>query len=125
MSAIVTLPEIYTLLRFLRIYPKYRGYRYMASSIHLVAQNEDLLFSVTKVLYPRVAEMYGTKWTTVEHDMRTVISQCWADGGKPALEEIAGREIAKRPVTVEFIDIAANYLVRRAQAAEPPCVLVP
>ena len=118
MTESVKSAEICILLRELHIYPKYRGYQYLAAAIRLVSQDESLLCSVTKTLYPMVAELYHTTWNCVEHDMRTAITVCWDQGGKSLLETISRRELLRRPTTVEFIDILANYLMRYSSSRE-------
>ena len=108
-----SLPETYDLLRDLVIPLRRKGYQQLAIAIHLVTQDEDLLRNVTKGLYPMVAELCHTTRFCVEHNIRTVITDCWEGGGKPYLEKIAKRELDKKPTAVQFIEIIAVHLMRR------------
>ena len=119
MTSNETPQAILALLRVLQISPKYHGHHYIAKSVQLVMENNELLLDVTKKLYPMVAEIYGTRWTNVEHDMRTVINKCWKEGDHSLLEDIAGRELTKKPRTVDFIDILANFLLHHGGVQSP------
>ena len=90
-----------------------KGFRQAVCAVALVVQNEDLLKRVTRELYPRVEQLCGAPRGTVERNLRTLISHCWADGGKNALEFMAKRELEKKPCPVQFIEIVAIHLVRK------------
>ena len=105
--------EVRDLLWDLSIYPRYKGCRYSAMSVYLAAKDENLLEKVTQTLYPAVAELYGTNWHCVEHDIRWVVTRCWNDGGRPLLEALARRELKTKPTALQFIEILANHFARR------------
>ena len=103
------------LLWKLGIRSTYKGYRQMAAALASVRENEDYLFSVTKILYPDVAKEFHTNPASIERNFRTVIDVCWEDGNRELLNEIAGYHLHARPTTKQFIDILASYM-RRSQA---------
>ena len=50
------------ILKRMGITPNYIGFHQILSAVTLVREQPDLLFSVTKNLYPTVAKEYGTSW---------------------------------------------------------------
>ena len=78
--------KIEYLIRSLGIGATYRGYRYLSYGIQLCLENEDYLLSVSKMLYPQIAEHYYTTSYSVERDLRTVIKVCWDRGNKKLLD---------------------------------------
>ena len=115
--ATVPMQDIYNALRQLGITAKYRGYRYLALAVSLALEEEDRLLSVTKNLYPKIAEACDTTWHCVERDLRTVIQNCWNSTDHTVLEMMAGRRLTERPSTVSFIEILVGYFSRGDEAA--------
>ena len=69
--------DIQKLVRSLGIGGNYQGYRYLLYALSLCLQNEDYLLSVSKLLYPEIAHTYQTSASSVERNLRTVVSVCW------------------------------------------------
>lgn len=102
--------EVQSLVRSLGIGATYRGYRYLVCAISLCLDDEDYLLGISKLLYPKIAENYQTSVSSVERDLRTVISVCWERGNKKLLEDISPYPLSSRPTTGEFLDITTGYL---------------
>ena len=57
--------------------PHLKGYHYLRYGISLVVDNMGIIGSVTKELYPKIAEKYNTTSSRVERDIRHAISLAW------------------------------------------------
>lgn len=105
--------DIHRALLAVRANTTLKGFDQAVCAVSLVIQDEDLLKRVTRELYPRVEKMCGASKGTVERNLRTLISHCWADGGKVPLELMAKRELEEKPKPVQFIEIVAIHLIRK------------
>lgn len=92
----------------------YIGFRHLNHAILVAMENEDNLLSVTKRIYPVVAEKFQTNATCVERNLRTVIKVCWDRGNRQFLDQIAGYKIPQKPSTGEFISMLAVYMKRHS-----------
>lgn len=88
------------LLHEYEIKPNIRGYRYLREAIKLACENEKILNSMTKQLYPVIAEKYETGWRSAERAMRYAIERAWFEN--PFM--------AHKPTTGEFIAMAVEDL---------------
>jgi len=103
--------EITRLIRALGIGATYRGYRYLILALTLCIENEDYLLGISKLLYPHIAKTYQTSVSSVERDLRTVITVCWERGNRKLLQEIAPYPLHDKPTTGEFLDILMNHFL--------------
>ena len=55
-----------------------KGYHYLREAIMMVVEEIDLLGSVTKILYPRIAERFDTTSSRVERAIRHAIEVAWS-----------------------------------------------
>ena len=92
----------------LGITPNYVGFRQTSSAVGLVQQEPELLFLVTKRVYPSVAKQFGTSWKAVERNIRSVISIAW-ERNPDLLREMAGYHLDAKPTASQFIAILAYY----------------
>lgn len=53
-----------------------KGYDYLAYAIHLVSQNKSYYSSITKNLYPKVAQDFNTTPSRVERAIRHSVCKC-------------------------------------------------
>ena len=60
-----------------------KGYQYLRSAILMAVQDMDILNSITKQLYPSIAEEYGTTSSRVERAIRHAIEVAWGRGSTP------------------------------------------
>lgn len=57
-----------------------KGYCYLRTAIIMTVENPDLIYAMTKELYPAVARHYGTTPQRVERAIRHAIELAWDDG---------------------------------------------
>ena len=72
--------EVTRLIHDMGIPANIRGYTYIREAILLVIAESTLLNSVTKELYPRVAEVFDTTAARVERAIRHAIEIAWTRG---------------------------------------------
>lgn len=53
------------------------GYKYLRDAIEKAVGEPDGDLSITKTIYPAVAEEYGTSATNVERNIRYIIAATW------------------------------------------------
>lgn len=90
-----------------------KGYGYIREAIQLVYNNPDLLSSITKALYPAIAEIFETKPTRVERAIRNSIEIAWGRGNHDAVSKLFGytsHHMKQKPTNSEFIAIVAEKL---------------
>ena len=95
------------ILNHLGITSNYIGFRQTLYAVSLVQQEPNLLFLVTKELYPAVAKEYGTTWKAVERNIRSVIAMAWARN-PDLLRSLAGYDMDEKPKAAQFIAILAD-----------------
>ena len=92
------------------------GSRYVIKAICMVVENEDLLRSITKELYPAVATLYGTTCARVERGIRHAIEVAWDRGDLDTLQGYFGYTVSiskGKPTNSEFIARCANVVRER------------
>ncbi|MBR5155046.1 MAG: sporulation transcription factor Spo0A [Clostridia bacterium] len=90
-----------------------KGYQYLRHAIMLVIENLDVINSITKTLYPTVAEDFHTTSSRVERAIRHAIEVAWDRGDTDVLNSIFGYTIATskgKPTNSEFIAMIADRL---------------
>lgn len=102
--------DIPHLVRTLGIGATYRGYRYLILALSLCLEDEEYLLGISKILYPQIAQTYCTSVSSVERDLRTVISVCWKKGNRKFLQNLSPCPLKTKPTTGEFLDILTNHL---------------
>ena len=90
-----------------------KGYQYLRTAILLTIRNNDIINSVTKVLYPSVAKRYQTTTSRVERAIRHAIEVAWDRGDIDTLNSYFGYTIQNsrgKPTNSEFIAMIADNL---------------
>ena len=90
-----------------------KGYQYLRHAIMLVIDNLDVINSITKTLYPTVAQAFRTTSSRVERAIRHAIEVAWDRGDTEVLNSIFGYTIATskgKPTNSEFIAMIADRL---------------
>lgn len=77
-----------------------KGYRYLREGIMLCLENKRMLDSVTKNLYPTIAECFGASPSGVERAIRHAIEIMWLNGNHNVLANHFGN---KKPTNSELI----------------------
>jgi len=90
-----------------------KGYKYLREAIAMVYKNMEILGSITKVLYPEIAQRYNTAPTRVERAIRHAIEVAWERGSTDAVLKYFGYTISQsraKPTNSEFIAMIADKL---------------
>lgn len=90
-----------------------RGYQYLRDAIIMATENASVIKSVTKVLYPTVAEHYDTTPSRVERAIRHAIETAWDRGDLDMLRKYFGYTVSGakgKPTNSEFIAMIADRL---------------
>ena len=90
-----------------------KGYQYLRYAILMTIDDNDIINSVTKVLYPAVAKKYQTTTSRVERAIRHAIEVAWDRGDVDTLNSYFGYTIQNsrgKPTNSEFIAMIADNL---------------
>lgn len=90
-----------------------KGYQYLRTAILMTISDNDIINSVTKVLYPSVAKKYSTTTSRVERAIRHAIEVAWDRGDIDTLNSYFGYTIQNnrgKPTNSEFIAMIADNL---------------
>lgn len=105
--------EITAILHEIGVPAHIKGYLYIREAITMVYHNLDLLGSITKILYPEIAQKYCTTASRVERAIRHAIEVAWIRGNVEAISEIFSYTISynkSKPTNSEFIAMIADRL---------------
>lgn len=112
--------EVTAFIQELGVPAHLKGYRYLRDAILLVIDQAELLGSITKGLYPRIARLYSSTPSRVERSIRHAIELTWTRGNQEALREIFGQSKLRdrgKPTNSEFIAMVADRLRRNCRAS--------
>lgn len=90
-----------------------KGYLYLREAIMMVYEDIELLGSITKILYPDIAEKYNTTASRVERAIRHAIEVAWNRGNIDSITDLFGYTInvsKAKPTNSEFIAMVADKL---------------
>ena len=90
-----------------------KGYQYLRTAILMTISDNDVINSVTKVLYPSVAKKYQTTTSRVERAIRHAIEVAWDRGDVDTLNSYFGYTIQNsrgKPTNSEFIAMIADNM---------------
>ena len=96
------------------IQPKLSGFEYLRLAIKLVMQNKNYLANITKMLYPEIAELSGTRTACVERSIRHAIEVSYNCNGLLGLNDIYGFVIyngKRKPTNGELIALIADKMI--------------
>ncbi len=97
-----------------------KGYHYLREAIILAVKDNDMINSVTKILYPTVAKRFQTTSSRVERAIRHAIEVAWDRGDIDVLNAYFGYTINNdrgKPTNSEFIAMIADKLKLRLKVA--------
>lgn len=89
------------------------GYAYLRTGLTLLLQEPVLGRSITRSLYPRIAQAHGTTPNSVERAIRHAIAQTFARCGSAPYRSALGRlasSVGDRPTNSEFLAQTAEKL---------------
>ncbi|MEG2700382.1 MAG: sporulation initiation factor Spo0A C-terminal domain-containing protein, partial [Hungatella sp.] len=90
-----------------------KGYQYLRDAITISVADQDMLTSVTKILYPNIAKDYQTTPSRVERAIRHAIEVAWSRGKMDTINEIFGYTVSNgkgKPTNSEFIALISDKI---------------
>ena len=90
-----------------------QGYHYLKEAIKLVMEEPECINSVTKVMYPKIAEKCDTTACRVERGIRHALETSFAKGKMIKLNGILGLEVlseGEKPTNSEFVALLADII---------------
>lgn len=91
-----------------------KGYQFLREAIKMTIDSPDIINSITKRLYPSIAERYQTSPSKVERAIRHAIEVAWNRGKIENINNIFGIKIYspnEKPTNGEFIALIADKLL--------------
>ncbi|MBR1659072.1 MAG: sporulation transcription factor Spo0A, partial [Oscillospiraceae bacterium] len=91
-----------------------KGYQYLREAIIITIRNMDAINAVTKVLYPSVAQKFGTTPSRVERAIRHAIEVAWDRGVLETLQKYFGYTVSNakgKPTYSVFIAMICDRLL--------------
>lgn len=99
-----------------------KGYHYLRAAILASLENPELLESVTKLLYPTVAQKFSTTSSRVERAIRHAIEIAWDRGDLDVLNSYFGYTVNTckgKPTNSEFIALVTDKLRLHQKTGNP------
>ena len=91
----------------------FKGYQYLRDSIIMAVYDMDILNSITKQLYPAIAEKFHTTSSRVERAIRHAIEVAWGRGKMDTIDALFGYTVHAgkgKPTNSEFIALIADKI---------------
>lgn len=91
-----------------------KGYQFLREAIKMTIETPEIINSITKKLYPGIAERYQTSASKVERAIRHAIEVAWNRGKIENINNIFGIKIYapnEKPTNGEFIALVADKLL--------------
>lgn len=96
-----------------------KGYQFLRVAVLMVVSDPQMIKSVTKVLYPGIAQAHDTTVSRVERAIRHAIEVAWDRGDMEVLNEYFGNTVHShrgKPTNSEFIAMLADHITMAQQA---------
>ena len=91
-----------------------KGYQFLREGIKLAVDNPAIINSITKSLYPTIAQRYETSASKVERAIRHAIEVAWNRGRIENINSLFGVKVyssSEKPTNGEFIALLADKLL--------------
>ena len=91
-----------------------KGYQFLREAIKLAIDDPDIINSITKKLYPEVAERFDTSPSKVERAIRHAIEVAWNRGKIENINSLFGVRVYshnEKPTNGEFIALVADKML--------------
>lgn len=105
--------EITKLIHTLGMPAHVLGYEYTREAILLALGNKEMLRSITKDLYPAVAQTFNTTPTRVERAIRHAVELAWDRGDLDTIQKFFGFTVSSKkgkPTNSEFLSSLTDHL---------------
>ncbi len=94
-----------------------KGYQFLREAIKMTIDSPEVISSITKKLYPSIAERFNTSPSKVERAIRHAIEVAWNRGKIENINNIFGIKIYspnEKPTNGEFIALIADKMLLEA-----------
>lgn len=91
-----------------------KGYQFLREAIKLAIDSPEIINSITKKLYPTIADKYSTSSSKVERAIRHAIEVAWNRGKIENINSIFGLKVYnsnEKPTNGEFIALVADKML--------------
>lgn len=91
-----------------------KGYQFLREAIKMAIDTPDIINSITKKLYPSIAEKFETSSSKVERAIRHAIEVAWNRGKIENINSIFGLKVYtsnEKPTNGEFIALVADKMI--------------
>ena len=91
-----------------------KGYQYLREGIKMAVENPVVINSITKQLYPSIAQKYSTSASKVERAIRHAIEVSWNRGKIENINTLFGLKVysaKEKPTNGEFIALVADKML--------------
>ena len=91
-----------------------KGYQFLREAIKLAVKQPEIINSITKELYPRVADQFSTSPSKVERAIRHAIEVAWNRGKIENINAVFGIKVYsnnEKPTNGEFIALVADKML--------------
>ena len=91
-----------------------KGYQFLREAIKMAIDTPDIINSITKKLYPAIAEKFETSASKVERAIRHAIEVAWNRGKIENINSIFGLKVYtsnEKPTNGEFIALVADKML--------------
>lgn len=90
-----------------------KGYQYLRDAIMMSVDDNEMLNSITKILYPSIAKRHKTTPSRVERAIRHAIEVAWSRGKMDTIDELFGYTVNNgkgKPTNSEFVALIADKI---------------
>lgn len=90
-----------------------KGYQYLRDAIIMSVNDNEMLNSITKILYPSIAKRHKTTPSRVERAIRHAIEVAWSRGKMDTIDELFGYTVCNgkgKPTNSEFVALIADKI---------------
>lgn len=91
-----------------------KGYQFLREAIKMAVNDPHIINSITKRLYPGIAQMYDTTASKVERAIRHAIEVAWNKGKIENINDVFGLHVYdthEKPTNGEFIALVADKML--------------
>lgn len=91
-----------------------KGYQFLREAIKMAVESPDIVNSITKKLYPSIAEKFDTSPSKVERAIRHAIEVAWNRGKIENINTVFGLQVYgtnEKPTNGEFIALVADKMI--------------
>ena len=91
-----------------------KGYQFLREAIKMAVHDPQIINSITKRLYPSIADIYDTSASKVERAIRHAIEVAWDKGKIENINNVFGLKVYdthEKPTNGEFIALVADKML--------------